>query len=256
MSTSEDDFDPSEHFIICYWCARKRWGFVDEFRGNAPLDDVFFEQLEKVGKVRLTRPHRDLIRRALLHYSEPGRHFGPKGNKKQQSIRRLANHIEGLLREMSSGGDAYSTWIEFHVTPPWVKQRGAEWWLQFASVLELVKEEADFSCEFSRYHQTTEKSRRHRPKNFPVIELVQQCGHVYSSAGGRVKISNNAGVYCGPYAEFLRAIWEIIPSRMRPPSPNAFPRTAIDYFTNCSAVMRTKNSSRSRKRITGTHRAR
>ena len=225
-----DDDDLANWHILCYWCARKKWGFVDEFQGNAPLDDNFFRQLEEAGKVELTGPHRDQLKDALLHYSEPS-HFRPKGRIQVQAMRRIAKHAEGLLREMQSGGNHCASWVEFHITPPWVERGGAEWWHQFATTLQWIKEEADFSSYM--HEQLPKPVSRHRPRNEPVIELVQKCGHVYLHAGGRSKISNNAGIYRGPYAAFLKVIWDVIPNHMRPASHNAFARTAIEYFANC-----------------------
>jgi hypothetical protein len=243
-----DDDDLANWHITCYWCARKAWGFVDEFRGNAPLDNNFFRHLEELGKVRLTSAHRGQIQNALLHYSEPS-HFGPKGQIRAQSMRKIAKHAAALFQEMQSGGNDYASWVEFHITPPWVKRRGAEWWREFATTLQSIKEEAKFS-NYMR-EQLPEATTQHRPRNDPVIELVREVGHVYLHAGGRAKISNNGGVYQGPYAAFLKAIWEVIPNNMRPASPNAFARTAIEYFANCRVVHRNAKprqpTSRSRK---------
>jgi hypothetical protein len=252
--TSDPDRD-GDAVILCYWCARRHWGFVDEFQGNAPLDDTFFGRLEEVGQVRLTKPHRALIRQALLHYSEPS-HFGPTVGKRRRAMRRIASHADGLLREMQNGGNAYTSWAEFHITPPWVKKRGAKWWNQLAATLERMKEEANFSLYMHEVVWKKDDNYRHRPKNHSVIDLVQQCGHVYVDAGGRAKVSNNAGVYRGPYVEFLKFIWNVIPNRMRPPSPNAFARTAIEYFANCDVVLHERSRRPRSKVITGTHRKR
>ena len=142
------DPEPGTFHPVCYWCARKHWGFIDEFKGNAPLDDVFFAQLEEAGKVQLSKWHRKLIKEALLEYGDPGP-IGATPNQHRRAMLSIANHAQALLQETERHGDSKS-WIEFHFTPPWVEKRGAEWWPQVTSILQSLKEEADFELYLDR----------------------------------------------------------------------------------------------------------
>ena len=215
--TSTKERGTAEPARECYWCARKRLGFIDEFRGNAPLDAVFFAKLEEVGRVRLAERERKYLAGALLRYSDR-MHRGSRNADWYRSMRRMLQHAEGFIRE-AERHEGWKSWMELRVFPPWLEKRGSEWWDDFTAVLVDIKAKSERSLA-----QKTGPRRfnRHRPKNERLNLLIYECGLVYIRAGGRAKISNNAGIYQGPYAAFLKVIWDVIPKDIRPPNPNAF----------------------------------
>jgi len=92
-----DDIDPSEYRLLCYWCARKQWGFKDEFVGSQPLNARFFSHLGRLGQVRLTKIHQDELKLALLHYSPPSRSLQAcraDWGKIERSARALINAVQ------------------------------------------------------------------------------------------------------------------------------------------------------------------
>ena len=205
-----DDIDPSEYRLLCYWCARKRWGFKDEFVGSQPLDARFFSHLGRLGQVRLTKIHQDELKLALLHYSPPSRSL--------QAHRANWAKIERFARALINAvqvGD-YPGSLEFHITPSWVERRGDAWWQTFAEVLENIASEAKTEIYMIDHCWPDDLRKRSRPKNQAAIDLVQTCGDIFRSAGGRPTVSNNAGEYRGPFVEFLREIWRVIPANRRP----------------------------------------
>ena len=173
-ATETDNFDPSEYRLLCYWCARKQWGFKDEFAGNQPLDAKFFSHLEKSGQVRLTKKHRDELKLALLHYSPPSRTL--------QADRANWAKIERFARAFINAvqvGD-YPGSLEFKITPSWVERRGDAWWPTFAEVLDNIASQAKSEIYLIDHCWADDLRRRSRPKNQAAIDLVQKCGEYIS----------------------------------------------------------------------------
>jgi hypothetical protein len=162
---------------------------------------------------------------ALLHYSPPSRTL-QADRANWAKIERLAQAFINAVQ----ADDDYPGALEFHITPSWVERRGDVWWQNFAEVLERIAAEAEFKVYMIDHCRDDDLHKRSRPKNQAAIDLVQTCGDIFRSAGGRPTVSNNAGEYRGPFVEFLREIWRVIPANRRPTSPNSFPRLAIDHY--------------------------
>jgi hypothetical protein len=74
--------------------------------------------------------------------------------------------------------------------------------------------------------------RRGRPRNEFVPDIVHQLVMIADDAGAQARFSWYDGKTAGPFASFLKVVWEMLPPGLRPISAEAFARQVKDVLSH------------------------
>jgi hypothetical protein len=204
------------------------------------LDEAFFDNLAKIGKRPLSHEARETMRGWFTCY--PAMAHGAQKptdetRRRRNEMRALAKRARRMASEIECVGEAHRPDRLVDHLPPALRDHPEtvillESLQPFSRPLELALALHQFAneAEMVAFEPPRPLGNRERMEDDVLIRFLAE---VFHRVGGRIAVSET-----GPFAEFLRAVWQVLPDDVRGKSAETFVRRAGSMIGDLKNRMR------------------